>query len=207
MKKKPSFKPPEIVLASASLRRQEMLQALDIEFRTFIPDLKETWDPSLNAREVTRDLAERKARRYRNRDALVIGMDTLVVMNRLKLGKPGSAEDAVAMLRLLSGRTHQVVTGVALQWKGRVLSDSAVTQVEFRTLRSEEIEWYIQTGEPYDKAGAYAIQGAGRIFIKRIEGCYYNVVGFPLMLFQRLLRRFGLNILDLQRAKNLGSNR
>ena len=207
MKKRPSFKPPEIVLASASLRRQEMLQALDIEFRTFIPDLKETWDPSFNAREVTRDLAERKAGRYRDRDALVIGMDTLVVMNRLKLGKPGSAEDAVAMLRLLSGRTHQVVTGVALQWKGRVLSDSAVTQVEFRTLRSEEIEWYIQTGEPYDKAGAYAIQGAGRIFIKRIEGCYYNVVGFPLTLFQRLLRRFGLNILDLQRAKNLGSNR
>ena len=125
-------------------------------------------------------------------------MDTLVVMNRLKLGKPASAQDARAMLQLLSGREHQVVTGVALQWNGRVHADAAVTKVEFRRIHAREIDWYIDTGEPFDKAGAYAIQGLGRIFINRIEGCYYNVVGFPLTLFQRLLRRFGLTILDLQ---------
>ena len=104
------------------------------------------------------------------------------------------------MLRLLSGRVHQVVTGVALQWKGQVYAEADVTKVKFRKIQAGEIDWYIDTGEPFDKAGAYAIQGVGRIFIERIQGCYYNVVGFPLTLFQRLLRRFDLTILNLQRT-------
>ena len=193
-------KPSEIVLASASARRQEMLQALNIPFRTFIPNVREKWDPAKNARDVTCDLAIRKARRFKSRGALVIGMDTLVVMNRLKLGKPASDQDARAMLQILNGRVHQVVTGVALQWNGQVQSEAAVTKVQFRRIHTNEVDWYIDTREPFDKAGGYAIQGLGRIFIDRIDGCYYNVVGFPLTLFQRLLRRFGLTILDLQRT-------
>ena len=127
-------------------------------------------------------------------------MDTLVVMNRLKLGKPGSEEEARAMLHLLSGRTHEVMTGVAIRWKDRMVSGVAMTEVEFRRVSEKEIDWYVATAEPYDKAGAYAIQGLGRIFINRINGCYYNVVGFPLTLFQILLKRLKLSILQLQRA-------
>jgi septum formation protein len=176
-----------------------MLRSLNVDFETFDPRIKESWHTDKNAREIARDLAIQKARKYRGKNALVVAMDTLVVANRLKLGKPGDAEEARSMLRLLSGRTHQVITGVALTWKGRLLSDAAVTRVEFRPIRPREIDWYIRTGEPFDKAGAYAIQGLGRIFINSIDGCYYNVVGFPLTLFQRLLRRFGFTILDLQK--------
>lgn len=200
MKTNEGTRPKKVVLASESPRRREMLRSLNVDFETFVPRIKESWRTDKNAREIARGLAIQKARKYRGRDdALVLAMDTLVVANRLKLGKPGDAEEARSMLRLLSGRTHQVITGVALTWKGTLLSDAAVTRVEFRPIRSHEIDWYIQTGEPFDKAGAYAIQGLGRIFINRIDGCYYNVVGFPLTLFQRLLRRFGLTILDLQK--------
>ena len=187
-----------VVLASASPRRREMLQALNIHFEVCVPNIQERWNAGKNAARIACELAIAKARKCKRRDALVIGMDTLVVINRRKLGKPVDAEEAREMLCLLNGRTHRVITGVALMWKGRVVSQAAVTQVQFRRILANEIDWYIQSGEPFDKAGAYAIQGLGRIFIHRIEGCYYNVVGFPLTVFQRLLRRFGLTIFDLQ---------
>jgi septum formation protein len=188
-----------VVLASASPRRQEMLQALNIDFQICVPDIPESWTGKRNACRIACELAIAKVRKCRRRDALVIGMDTLVVIGRMKLGKPVDAKEAKEMLQSLNGKTHQVITGVALMWKDRVVSQAAVTEVQFRRIRSHEIDWYIQSGEPFDKAGAYAIQGLGRIFINRIHGCYYNVVGFPLTVFQRLLRRFGLTIFNLQR--------
>jgi septum formation protein len=188
-----------VVLASASPRRQEMLQALNIEFEICVPNVPERWTGKSNAARIACELAIAKVRKCGRHDALVIGMDTLVVIDRMKLGKPVDAQEAKEMLQSLSGKMHQVITGVALMWKRRVVSQAAVTEVQFRRIRSQEIDWYIQSGEPFDKAGAYAIQGLGRIFINRIDGCYYNVVGFPLAVFQRLLRRFELTIFDLQK--------
>jgi nucleoside triphosphate pyrophosphatase len=200
MRKFPKKCDVKVVLASASPRRQEMLRALNVKFVVFVPSVQEKWNAKKNAARIVSELAIAKVRTCRIRNALVIGMDTLVVINRFKLGKPDNPEQAREMLQLLSGRTHQVITGVALKWKGRLVSHVAVTQVQFRRIRSAEIDWYIQSGEPFDKAGAYAIQGLGRIFINRIDGCYYNVVGFPLTVFQRLLRRFGLTIFELEHA-------
>jgi septum formation protein len=191
-----------IILASGSPRRQEMLRGLNLDFEVFIPRIEEKWKPGQNPRRIARDLAIAKAAECRNRRALVVGMDTLVVVKRETLGKPADARDARAMLQLLSGKTHEVITGVSLIWKGTTLSGAAVTRVQFRRIHAHEMDWYVETGEPFDKAGAYAIQGLGRIFINRIEGCYYNVVGFPLTLFQRLLRRLGFTILDLQKERN-----
>ena len=189
---------PRIVLASASPRRQEMLRRLNIEFEVIVPQVHERWSPDASARATAIDLAVKKARKYRDRKALVIAMDTIVAIKKRKLGKPENSKEAKAMLELLNGRIHDVITGVALTWRGRLITGVAKTQVKFRRMTSAEIDWYVQTGEPFDKAGGYAIQGIGRIFVSRIDGCYYNVVGFPLALFQRLLRRFGLTILDLQ---------
>lgn len=188
-----------VVLASASPRRQDMLRNLDIDFQIFVPQVREKWDADTSPRRTALDLAEKKSRKYRSRKALVIAMDTIVAINKVKLGKPTSSEEAKSMLQILQGRTHQVITGVALKWKGSLITGVETTRVQFRRMTLNEIEWYVQTGEPFDKAGAYAIQGLGRMFINRIDGCYYNVVGFPLALFQRLLRRFGLKIFDLQR--------
>jgi len=177
-----------------------MLRELKIDFQVVIPNIHEKWTVHQNARTVAKELAVQKINSIRNRNALVIGMDTLVVMNRLKLGKPASPENARAMLQLLSGRTHEVLTGVAIKWRGKIVSGVAVTKVQFRRISKKEIDWYLESEEPYDKAGAYAIQGLARIFINRIDGCYYNVVGFPLTLFQILLRRLNLSILQLQRS-------
>jgi nucleoside triphosphate pyrophosphatase len=197
MKRIPAIK---VILASASPRRQEMLRDLQIDFKVTIPNIKEKWSLHQSAHKVATELAIRKTKQIRDRGALVIGMDTLVVISRLKLGKPGNVEEARAMLQLLSGRTHQVITGVAMKWRGNTVSGVSVTKVRFRRIKEKEIEWYLESDEPYDKAGGYAIQGLARIFINRIDGCYYNVVGFPLTLFQILLRRLNLSILQLQRG-------
>jgi septum formation protein len=176
-----------------------MLLDLGIEFELFVPGVPEIWKPGDPVGRTAVRLATRKARKFRGKDALVIAMDTIVAIKKEKLGKPSSTNEAREMLEFLSGRTHDVITGCALTWNGRNISGMDKTRVEFRAITPSEIDWYISTGEPFGKAGAYAIQGVGRIFIKRIEGCYYNVVGFPLTLFQRLLRKWRLTILDLQR--------
>jgi septum formation protein len=198
MKNQKKSRPQKIILASQSPRRQEMLRTLGIRFEVVLPYILERWKDRESPRMIARNLAIRKARKCRVRNALVIAMDTLVVLGNKKLGKPVDETEAREMLQTLSGKKHRVITGIALLWKNQLVSDAAVTEVEFRKIDPEEIEWYLQTGEPFDKAGAYAIQGYGRIFINGIHGCYYNVVGFPLSLFQRMLRRFNLTILDLQ---------
>lgn len=186
-----------VILASSSPRRQEILRQVGVPFEVFVPTIKEECSLFVDARKTVMYLAGEKARSCRIPGALVIGMDTIVVAGSSKLGKPGDVQEAAKMLRLLSNRPHSVVTGVALAIDNRMIIDCERTRVHFRKLTRAEIRWYTQTGEPFDKAGAYAIQGFGGLFVSKIEGCYYNVVGFPLGCFQRALKKLGYHMFNL----------
>ncbi len=186
-----------VILASSSPRRQEILRQVGVPFEVFIPSINEDGSHFVDPRKIVMYLAGEKARSFRRPGTLVIGMDTMVVVGKTKLGKPAHASDAARMLRLLSNRSHSVITGIALAIDNRMVMDYERTRVHFRKLLPAEIRWYLQTGEPFDKAGAYAIQGFGGLFVNKIEGCYYNVVGFPLGCFQRALRKLGYRIFDL----------
>jgi septum formation protein len=186
-----------IVLASASPRRQELLRNAEIVFRVCPADINE----SPLAGESPRDCAERLARgkalavsQSRPRD-YVLGADTIVVVDETILGKPRDADDAARMLRMLSGRTHEVITGVCLvspvAGKAEGLTASETTLVTMCELSETEVRDYVATGEPMDKAGAYAIQGIASRWIPRIEGDYSNVVGLPVALVYRVLRARG----------------
>ncbi len=188
----------QIILASESPRRKEMLRKLEIPFKAFHSRIDETLRFE-NPEKAVCDLALRKVNAYKRKDELVIGMDSLVIIGKNKLGKPSNAAEAERMLKLLSGKKHRVVTGVAISFQGQVLTESETTDVYFRKLKLNEIRWYIKTGEVFGKAGAYAIQGLGRLFIQRIEGCYYNVIGFPIAAFQKVLLRLGVSIYDLMK--------
>jgi len=182
-----------LILASASPRRRELLTQAGFNFRVHpahIPeDLLAGEDPIAY---VTR-LAREKARAVYDQLAAaepriaVLGADTTVTLDNHILGKPEDASDAARMLRLLSGRTHRVITGVSLVSAVGVQTAAEVTAVQFLTLSDAEIEAYVATGEPMDKAGAYAIQGRAARWIPRIEGCYFNVVGLPIALVATLL--------------------
>jgi len=126
---------------------------------------------------------------------IVIGADTLVVLDGQIFGKPVDADDARRMLTELAGRRHTVFTGVAVILNGQAWTDVATTEVAIRSLTGEEISAYVATGEPLDKAGAYAIQGLGALLVERIEGCYYNVVGLPLVILAKLLEKAGVRLL------------
>ena len=127
--------------------------------------------------------------------------DTIVVIDGRELGKPRSEEEALGMLRLLSGRTHEVVTVLSVCKGSQLESEAVVTKVTFRTLCEEELRAYVRTGEPMDKAGSYGIQGYGAMFVSRIEGDYFSVMGLPLCPLCRMLRAFGVPILDVQEAQ------
>ena len=134
----------------------------------------------------------------RRESGLIVGADTIVVAGSVVLGKPTSKRDAESMLRALSGRWHEVITGVALQDRAtaRMASGFSCSRVHFRRMSAREIAWYLAMGEHRDKAGAYAVQGYAALFIDRIEGCYFNIVGFPVALFEKLCRRLGLDLLE-----------
>jgi len=179
----------DIILASASPRRKEILSLLFNNFRV-IPSSVEEDGFELRPAELTVELASRKALQIfeKNPASLVIGADTVVVCDKTILGKPESHKQAVNMLQLLSGRKHAVITGVACLRSLFEFSFYESTQVVFRDLSAEEIDWYVNTKEPFDKAGAYAIQGRASIFIEEIIGDYLNVVGFPLSSFYNRLK-------------------
>lgn len=185
------------VLASASPRRSEILRAMGMRFRVVSTDLNEAprtrEKPARHVRRLAREKAAAARALSPSRTALYVGADTVVAIGSRILGKPTSTEDAASMLRRLSGRTHQVLTGLAILdgENGRVLSAVEVTDVRFRSLDEHEIIGYVRTGEPMDKAGAYAIQGGAATFVDSIKGNYLNVVGFPATSFLRLLRRIG----------------
>lgn len=200
----------EIVLASASPRRAELLRQIGLRFSVYAPtggqDPEDVAPDAPGQREDAVRAAEQAARRLAaakaeagagdHRGALIIGADTIVVADGRFLGKPVDAADAAAMLRRLSGRRHHVVTGVAVVRRDPVLRlvDSSVTGVWFRSLTDEEIARYVASGEPLDKAGAYGIQGRAALFVERIEGDYFTVVGLPIAALGKLLLRAGLEL-------------
>ena len=180
-----------LILASASPRRRELLKQIGLEFQVHPSAVEEpayvTGDMSTYAQELAALKSGDVAQHFP--DALVIGADTIVVVDHQVLGKPMNREDAHRMLRLLSGRWHQVITAYSLdllELKIHV-SRSVSTEVHFKPLTDQEIQDYIATGSPFDKAGAYGIQDQSAIFVDQIQGCFYNVVGFPLSDFYQTL--------------------
>lgn len=185
---------PRVVLASASPRRRDLLRLIGIPHEVRPADIDETYisgeQPHQHAERLARAKADKVA--AAEGDALVIGADTIVVVDDNVLGKPGNEADAVRMLSMLSGRSHVVITAVATAYDGRVVSGVEEVVVAFRDLSREEIESYIATGEPMDKAGAYGIQGFGATIVRRVEGDYFAVMGLPLVRLTSLMSDVGI---------------
>jgi septum formation protein len=183
----------EIVLASASPRRQELLKNAGIPFSVRPANLQEVRRPNEDPRAFAERMAREKANAVHKSmpNACILAADTVVVVDDHVLGKPDSAADAARMLRLLAGRQHKVITGVCLLGSGFEDVRSEMTAVQFNPLTDGEIQEYISTGEPMDKAGAYGIQGLASRWISRIEGDYFNVVGLPVALVWQMLRQHG----------------
>ena len=179
-----------LILASQSPRRKELLGLFHIPFSVCVADVDEVMDPRLPPEQEVARVSFLKADAIcRNKEDVVIAADTIVVCDGRILGKPHSADEAKQMLRLLSGRTHQVMTGVTVLHGSDLQSHTEVTDVCFRTLTDPQIEAYVATGEPMDKAGSYGIQGGAAPFVERISGDYYNVVGLPVCRLQQMLEK------------------
>ena len=181
--------PLPLVLASQSPRRRELLGTAGIPFTIRVRDVEEIRAPGEPPDAYARRLARAKAESvWEGRDEIVLGADTIVVLDLDVLEKPRDATDARAMLERLAGREHTVITGICLRHPGGVQVDSTATRVRFSPLAPAEIDDYIASGEPMDKAGAYAIQGLASKFVERVEGCYFNVIGLPLSQVYRYLK-------------------
>lgn len=194
-----------LILASASPRRRELLSRLGLPFEVRPSGIDEVLTREVDAPALATALARAKARDIADQvraagdgPVLILGADTLVVLDGRPLGKPGSRDEARAMLRALRGRSHEVVTAVALIEVpgGREVTETVTSRVLMRPYGDPEIDAYVATGEPDDKAGAYAVQGVGGQLVARVEGCFENVVGLPLETTARLLRLFGLSPAD-----------
>lgn len=183
-----------VVLASGSPRRRQLLDLIGIAHEVRPPNIDETMRPRETPRRHAERLAREKASAIAKRDPdlITIGADTIVVVNRKVLGKPRDRDDAARMLALLSGREHVVTTAVAVSRGKKLRSAVEEVRVRFRRLRDDEIEAYIATGEPMDKAGAYGIQGYGATIVERIEGDYFAVMGLPIVRLVGLLRDVGI---------------
>jgi septum formation protein len=178
-----------LILASASPRRRELLSAAGIEHQVRIPDVEERQLPGEEPVEYVQRLAHAKATSINSTGGdIILGADTVVCVEREVFGKPSDPADAVRMLRRLRGRAHWVFTGVCLRSAWREITDVAGTEVFFDELTDHEISDYVDTGEPLDKAGAYAIQGLASKFVREIHGCYQNVVGLPVSRVYRHLQ-------------------
>lgn len=192
----------QIYLASQSPRRRELLQQIGIKFRVLVPNVNEVALPRESPTEYVERIARIKAEAARARVVErrmqrypVLAADTAVILGRRILGKPQSDAEAASMLLSLSGRTHQVITAVAMAFEGKLKVTRSESAVTFRRLAPDEIAQYVASGEPHDKAGAYAIQGLAAAFISRIEGSYSGVMGLPLFETSRLLKSFGIQVL------------
>ena len=188
-----------ILLASSSPRRIELLGQLGLDFTHVAPDVEEE-ESSLDPVERVEGNARRKAMSVSAPDSVVIGSDTVVELDGQILGKPSDEEEAKVMLASLSGCVHQVYSGLSLVFKGKSVTRHACTKVWFRTLSDKEIDDYVESGEPRDKAGSYGIQGLGRVLVEKIEGSYSNVVGLPLELLEEMLLEFGIKLQNDARA-------
>ena len=180
----------KIVLASASPRRKELLRFITDEFEVIPSKADETLPEDIAVEKAAEYLAKVKATSLRPAyNTLVIGCDTVVVADDKILGKPENKSDCFAMLKMLSGRKHFVYTGVCILFNKEIISFTEKTEVEFHKLSDSEILNYISTGEPFDKAGGYGIQGKGSLLVKKINGDYFNVVGLPVSRLNRELRK------------------
>jgi septum formation protein len=190
---------PALVLASSSPRRKELLAGLGLTFTIDPSDADESFLPGTPPEEVVRMLALRKAESVaaRYKEGLVIGSDTIVVLGDTILGKPSDDADACRMLAMLQGRAHAVYSGVAIvdAESKRSIAEVSKTLVIMRPLTDEQIAAYVRTGEPRDKAGSYGIQGLGSIFIEKIDGDFYTIVGLPLNLLYQMLLKFAISVL------------
>ena len=191
----------KFILASSSPRRQELLLRLQTPFDIILPDVDESIiAPDGSPETYCTALAELKAndisQHYPNN--LVIGSDTIVVLDDQIMGKPDDKSQAQKMLKSLSGRTHHVYTGVCLKWADKNIHHlfAEVTMVTFWELKERDINHYIESCPPYDKAGSYGIQDWSAVFVQEIKGCYDNVVGFPISRFYQELKKLGINLLD-----------
>lgn len=189
-----------VILASKSPRRSEILKNLGLDFEIITADTDETSDiktPELLVKELAKRKGSAVLKQLDTFDGLVISADTVVVVDDEILGKPKDKYDAFNMLKKLSGRAHRVISGISLSLYGKTVTDFEETFVYFSELSDSQIEKYVATNEPNDKAGAYAVQGIASLWIDKIDGCYFNVVGFPTRLFYKLLIELGVNYEDL----------
>lgn len=182
----------DLILASSSPRRKELLELLNIPFRIKVSHADETYEEGMEPKDIVMKLARIKASAIAedNREAIVLGADTIVVHDGVVLGKPVDEKDAERMLNRLSGQIHQVYTGVSIMQGEKSVQFYEKTDVEFWPLEVDVIEQYILTGEPFDKAGSYGIQKYGSLLVKRIEGDYFSVVGLPVSRLKRELDTF-----------------
>ena len=186
-----------LILASQSPRRKELLGLFHIPFTVRVADIDEAMDPALPPAEEVARVSRAKAMAVsRNEDDVVIAADTIVVLDHQVLGKPRDAADAVGMLTALSGRDHQVMTGVTVLKGEKALTHTEVTDIHFRPLSQKEILDYVATGEPMDKAGSYGIQGGAALFAEKLQGDYYNVMGLPVCRLWQMLQQLAPEILE-----------
>lgn len=189
-----------IILASKSPRRKEILENLGFKFEIITADTDESSDVT-EPESLVQILAVRKGQAVLNiepeKDTLIISCDTVVACDGRILGKPHSKEEAKEMLRLLSGRSHTVLSGLALFYNGKTISGADKTEVYFANMPESFIESYVASGDPMDKAGSYAVQGRTSLYIDKIDGCYFNVVGLPVRLLAKLIKQLGLNLEQL----------
>lgn len=187
----------KILLASQSHRRHYLLQMIGVPFDIVVPKADEKYDPALPPEAIVCHISRKKAEAARalvEEERLIVAADTMVFLDGLRLGKPRDAADAKTMLQALADRTHIVRTGVTVCRGQRVESRAETTHVTFRPLTETEIDAYIATGEPMDKAGAYGVQGRAALFVRRICGDFFNVMGLPLYLLGEMLRGFGVSL-------------
>lgn len=187
----------DIILASGSPRRKELLTQMGLSFTILPAEIEEVVEPGLTPGEVVISLSRQKAEAVaaRHPDDLVIAADTVVVFDGRILGKPHSREEAKEMLSALSGKAHHVCTGFTLQKGSQTESGREESEVWFRELTEDEIDRYIATGEPMDKAGAYGIQGFGALLVRGIRGDYFNVMGLPVCRLGMALKNYGIHCL------------
>lgn len=187
-----------IILASQSPRRRELMELMGLEFTVRAADIDETMDIHKDPSQEVARVSRMKALAVNaGQEDIVVAADTIVVCEGKILGKPHVEEKAEEMLTLLSGREHEVMTGYTVRQGERLVTRVEVSRIHFRELLPEEIRAYVKTGEPLDKAGAYGIQGKAGLFVSRLEGDYYNVMGLPVCALTQSLREFGVKILGV----------
>lgn len=187
----------KIILASTSPRRKELLSRTGLVFETEESGYEEEMHLELSPEKLAEHLSFHKAKPVsdRNPDAIVIAADTFIVFQGRYLGKPKNEEEARSMLNMLSGKAHEVITGVTVMDKDKAVSFTSKAEIYIKNLSPETIDNYIKTGEPMDKAGAYAVQGKGAVLVERVDGDFFGVVGLPIGKLAEELKKFGINIL------------